>query len=76
MTAGFRCKERMMTVSEFEKDLDRLENITKKLSTGELGIEKSMALYSEGNQLAGQLRKKLDAYQSKIKILEDEVTDK
>ena len=63
-------------MGDFEKDLAQLEEITLKLQSGELGIEKSMELYAKGNKLADELKKKLDSYQSKIEILSDEVTDK
>ena len=63
-------------MGDFEKDLAQLEEITLKLQSGELGIEKSMELYAKGNKLADELKKKLDSYQSKIEILSNEVTDK
>ena len=63
-------------MGEFEKDMDKLEDIARQLQTGELGIEKSMALYDEGTKLAEQLKKKLDTYQQKIDILGGEVTEK
>jgi len=63
-------------MGDFEKDLEQLEEITHKLQSGELGLEKSMELYAKGNKLADELKKKLDSYQSKIEILSDEVMDK
>ena len=63
-------------MSDFEKDLEKLDQIANQLQTGELGIEKSMALYTEGNKLAKELTKKLETYQSKIEILEAEVNEK
>lgn len=63
-------------MGDFEKDLEQLEDITRQLQSGELGIEKSMALYAKGNKLADELKKKLETYQTKIDILNDEVTDK
>ena len=60
-------------MDEFEKDLQRLEEITRQLQSGEVGIEKSMELYAEGVKLADLLGKRLHTYKSKIEILEKEV---
>ena len=38
-------------MDDFEKDLQRLEEITRQLQSGEVGIEKSMELYAEGVKL-------------------------
>jgi exodeoxyribonuclease VII small subunit len=76
MTDISRCKERKLAMGDFEKDLELLEDITHKLQSGELGIEKSMDLYAKGNKLADELKKKLETYQSKIEILSGEVKDK
>ena len=53
----------------FEDDLKKLETISQKLQSGEMGIEKSMALYEDGIKLADELVKKLDSYKAKIEIL-------
>lgn len=60
-------------MAEFEKDLEKLEEITQRLQSGEEGIEKSMTLYSEGVKLADALQKKLKEYKTKIDILDAEV---
>ncbi|NLT97057.1 MAG: exodeoxyribonuclease VII small subunit [Christensenellaceae bacterium] len=60
-------------MDEFEKDLQRLEEITRQLQSGEVGIEKSMELYAEGVKLADMLGKRLNTYKSKSEILEKEV---
>ena len=60
-------------MDDFEKDLQRLEEITRQLQSGDIGIEKSMELYSEGVKLAEVLGKRLGTYKSKIEILEKEV---
>lgn len=59
-------------MAEFEKDMERLEDITRRLQSGEEGIEKSMALYTEGVKLADALQKRLNEYKTKIDILETE----
>ena len=60
-------------MADFEKELQKLEDITRRLQSGEEGIEKSMALYDEGVKLADALQKKLSEYKTKIEILENEV---
>ena len=60
-------------MDDFEKDLQRLEEITRQLQSGEVGIEKSMELYAEGVKLAEMLGKRLNTYKSRIEILEKEV---
>jgi len=59
-------------MADFEKELEKLEDITRRLQSGEEGIEKSMALYTEGVKLAETLQKKLKEYKTKIDILEAE----
>jgi exodeoxyribonuclease VII small subunit len=60
-------------MDEFEKDMQRLEEISLKLQSGDMGIEKSMELYAEGIKLAKSLTAKLEKLKSKIEILETEV---
>ena len=60
-------------MDDFEKDLQRLDEITQRLQSGDTGIEQSMELYSEGVKLAEMLGKRLSTYKSKIEILENEV---
>lgn len=59
----------------FETDLKKLEEISQKLQSKEIGIEKSIDLYSQGMKLANELQGKLDKYKSKIEILETEVKE-
>ena len=65
----------MNAMGDFEKDLQKLEEIAAKLQSGELGIEKSMALYTDGVKLANELKGKLEQYKSKIEVLENEVKE-
>lgn len=60
-------------MDEFEKDMQKLEEISSKLQSGDLGIEKSMELYAEGIKLANSLTARLEKLKSKIEILEAEV---
>lgn len=59
-------------MAEFEKDLEKLEEITRRLQSGEEGLEQSMTLYADGVKLADTLQKKLKEYKTKIDILGDE----
>jgi exodeoxyribonuclease VII small subunit len=59
-------------MDDFEKDLQKLEEITRQLQSGDTGIERSMELYAEGVKLAGMLQKRLSTYKSRIEILENE----
>lgn len=63
-------KGKVINMATFESDLKKLEDISRKLSSGTEGIEKSMQLYEQGIRLADELKKKLDTYKSKIEILE------
>lgn len=53
----------------FESALERLEEITGQLESGEASLEQSIELYTEGLQLAKDCHQKLDAAEKKIKII-------
>jgi len=59
-------------MGEFEKDMQRLEEIMRALQSSEQGIEKSMELYAEGVKLADSLILKLERLRSKVEILQTE----
>jgi exodeoxyribonuclease VII small subunit len=50
----------------FEKALDELEEIVRKLETGEAGLEDSIALYERGAALKAHCEAKLKSAQEKI----------
>lgn len=54
---------------DFESALARLEEITEGLESGELSLDESIDLYSEGLTLARDCQKKLTAAQEKIKLI-------
>ena len=56
-------------MENFENEIIRLEDIIKKLESGEAKLSESMKLFEEGVALTAGLTKKLDEAQSKIKIL-------
>tara|TARA_R110002124_G_scaffold1249_1_gene6919 strand:+ start:76 stop:336 length:261 start_codon:yes stop_codon:yes gene_type:complete len=50
----------------FEDALKRLEDIVRKLESGDVPLDQSIALYSEGEKLRGLCQKRLEAAQAKI----------
>ena len=52
----------------FEQKMARLEEIVKLLESGNVELDKSLALYEEGSKLASELAKTLN--EAKIKIEE------
>ena len=53
----------------FEKAMERLENLTVELSREGITLEESLALYEEGVGLVRLCNKKLEATERKIKML-------
>lgn len=50
----------------FEESLTRLEEIVATLEKGEATLEATLALFEEGNKLAGACAKQLDAAEQKV----------
>lgn len=50
----------------FEDALKRLEEIVRKLESGDVPLDQSIELYSEGEKLRGLCQKRLEAAQAKI----------
>jgi exodeoxyribonuclease VII small subunit len=50
----------------FEDALRRLEDIVRKLESGDVPLDQSIALYSEGEKLRGLCQQRLEAAQAKI----------
>lgn len=46
--------------ANFENNIDRLQKIVEQLESGELDLEKGVALYREGLGLAASCRRQLD----------------
>ena len=53
----------------FEEAIVRIENIVQLLESGEVSLDDSIKLYSEGIKLVGECNKKLDDTELKIKLL-------
>ena len=56
-------------MDNFENNLKRLEEIIKKLESGDAGLSESMKLFDEGVKLMELLSKALDEAQAKITML-------
>jgi exodeoxyribonuclease VII small subunit len=55
--------------STFEKDMGRLEELVKKLESGEISLEESLVAFEEGMKLAESLGKVLDKAQERVQKL-------
>ena len=53
----------------FEKSLERLEDIVRKLEGGEKGLEESLALFEEGVGLAKTLTGRLEEVKRKVEVV-------
>lgn len=58
-------KEDLSTLN-FEDALKRLEDIVRKLESGDVPLDQSIELYSEGEKLRGLCQQRLEAAQAKI----------
>lgn len=56
---------------DFESALDRLEEITELMESGDVALEKSIELYTEGLEIAKYCNQKLSEAESKIKIIKE-----
>ena len=56
---------------DFESALERLEEITEQMESGDVALEKSIDLYTEGLEIAKYCNKKLSEAESKIKIIKE-----
>jgi exodeoxyribonuclease VII small subunit len=53
----------------FEAGLQELENIVKQMETGELPLERAIALFEEGMKLSETCRKQLEEAETRVEIL-------
>ena len=56
-------------MKNFEKNLERLEEITEKIKSKELSLEEARSSFEEGIQLAKGMEKEIDRIEGKIQIL-------
>ncbi len=59
------------TYKDFETALERLDEITGQLESGESKLEESLALYSEGVEIAAFCSKTLSEAEKKVTILKE-----
>lgn len=59
-----------VTELSFEAALKRLEEIVRKLESGEASLDEAIALYAEGDRLKQQCEARLQAAQAKIEQIQ------
>lgn len=62
-------KKAMPKEEKFEALLARLEEIVRRLESGDLELEESLAAFEEGVALSRSLNQRLEAAQSKVELL-------
>lgn len=61
--------ERAAGERSFEQGLAELENIVRRLETGELPLEESLAAFEQGIALVRELNQKLTEVEKKVEVL-------
>lgn len=54
---------------DFEKKLNRLEEIVQKMEKGDIALEESLKLFEEGVKLSRECHKRLNDAEAKVKLL-------
>jgi exodeoxyribonuclease VII small subunit len=54
---------------DFEKKLNRLEEIVQKMEKGDLALEDSLKLFEEGVKLSRECHQRLNEAETKVKLL-------
>ncbi len=54
---------------EFEKNLERLENIVQKMEKGDLSLEDSLKLFEEGIKVSRECHLKLTEAEKKVQLM-------
>ena len=56
---------------DFEKSLKRLDEITNKISAGDISLDESLALYAEAKEIIAKLQEALEQAKDKVeKVVE------
>ena len=58
-----------LPTASFEGSLDELEKVVKELESGDLPIERSLALFEKGMTLSEQCRKQLEDAETRVEML-------
>ena len=61
--------DRNVSKPTFEENLERLEQITREMESGDLSLEASLKKFDEGMRLAELCGKKLDEAQRRVELL-------
>jgi exodeoxyribonuclease VII small subunit len=56
-------------VESFETCLDELEKVVKELESGDLALERSLALFERGVELSEACRKQLESAETRVEML-------
>jgi len=59
----------------FEEAMAQLEQLVEKLSTSELALEESIALYEQGKALAAQLEMQLASQKKRIEMIDPDTAE-
>jgi len=59
----------------FEEAMAQLEQLVEKLSTSELALEESIALYEQGTALAAQLEMQLASQKKRIEMIDPDTAE-
>jgi exodeoxyribonuclease VII small subunit len=58
-----------LPTASFEGSLDELEKVVKELESGDLPLERSLALFEKGMALSEQCRKQLEDAETRVEML-------
>jgi len=61
--------EGALTLASFEANLEALERVVKELESGELPLERALALFEKGMELSEACRKQLQEAETRVEIL-------
>ncbi|MCQ2610158.1 MAG: exodeoxyribonuclease VII small subunit [Treponema sp.] len=59
-------------MNNFEKNLERLEELTQKIQSRDISLEEALASFEEGIKLAKGMEKEIDRIEGKIEILKNQ----
>ena len=55
-----------------EQDLDKLDELVKKMDAEDISLEESFSEYEEGMKILKSANEKLDVYEKKVKVLQED----
>lgn len=57
---------------DLEKSLKELEGMVDRLESGNIGLDEAFKLFEEGSRLSGKINHKIESYERKIQILNEQ----